>query len=103
MATIAFYGPDLSHASKVVVGIIRTAGGDAEALQTWLSDIDVRRDMVVGQEVTTFIEHHGARTGVMAEQLIGCPHQQGVGYEGDWCPVCRFWQGRDRFTGQPFS
>jgi hypothetical protein len=104
VATIAFYGPDLSLASKVAVGIIRTEGGDAEDLQTWLSDdTDVRRDPLVGQEIISFIELHGAKTVAMAEQIIGCPHQEGVDYDGDWCPVCHFWKGRDRFTGKLFS
>ena len=21
-------------------------------------------------------------------------------YEGEWCPACEFWHGRDRFTGR---
>jgi len=36
----------------------------------------------------------------MTDQIIGCPHQVGIDYEGEWCPVCEFWRGRDRFTGQ---
>jgi hypothetical protein len=38
-----------------------------------------------------------ARDGV-----IGCPHQEGIDYEGEWCPDprCAFWKGRDRFTGE---
>jgi hypothetical protein len=52
VATIAFYGLDLSRVSKVAVGIIRTEGGDAEDLQTWLSDVtDLRRDPMVSQEI----------------------------------------------------
>ena len=23
-----------------------------------------------------------------------------IDYEGEWCPVCHFWKGRDRFTGE---
>jgi hypothetical protein len=30
---------------------------------------------------------------------IGCPHQEGTDYDGEWCPVCEFWHRRDRFTG----
>lgn len=32
--------------------------------------------------------------------IIGCPHQEGIDYQGQWCPVCEFWKGRDRFTGE---
>src|SRR5262249_43340053 len=28
------------------------------------------------------------------------PHQEEIDYEGQWCPFCEFWHGRDRFTGQ---
>ncbi len=42
---------------------------------------------------------HQVRSVAMADGIIGCPHQEGVDYEGEWCPVCEFWRGRDRFTG----
>jgi hypothetical protein len=45
VATVAFYGPDASRASKVVVGIIRSEGGGAEEMKKWFSDTaDLRRD-----------------------------------------------------------
>jgi len=25
---------------------------------------------------------------------------KGIDYQGQWCPVCEFWKGRDRFTGE---
>jgi len=38
----------------------------------------------------------------MADGIMGCPHQQGIDYDGEWCPSpdCTFWHGRDRFTGK---
>jgi hypothetical protein len=39
----------------------------------------------------------------MTDGIIGCPHQEGIDYEGEWCPFCEFWHGRDRFTGQPVN
>jgi hypothetical protein len=104
VATIAFYGPDLSRASKVAVGIVRTEGGQAEDMRTWVSeDTDVRRDPVIGQAVIDFIDHHDVRTVAMGERIIGCPHQEGIDYQGDWCPVCDFWKGRNRLTGKLLS
>jgi hypothetical protein len=36
----------------------------------------------------------------MPEAIIGCPHEEGTDYpEGEACPQCPFWQGRDRFKG----
>jgi hypothetical protein len=26
----------------------------------------------------------------MANGVIGCPHQQGIDFEGEWCPVASF-------------
>jgi ParB-like chromosome segregation protein Spo0J len=37
---------------------------------------------------------------LLAGAQIGCPHQEGIDYEAEWCPVCEFWYSRDRFTGQ---
>ncbi len=103
VATIAFYGPDLFRASKVTVGIIRVEGEEAE-MRTWHnSDADVRQDPVIGQEIAEHLASHGARSVSMTETIIGCPHQEGIDYEGDWCPVCDFWKGRDRFTGKLLS
>ncbi len=36
----------------------------------------------------------------MTDRIIGCPHQEGIDYQGQWCPVREFWKGRDRFTGE---
>jgi hypothetical protein len=47
-----------------------------------------------------FIEKHRVLSVAMTDSIIGCPHQQGIDYEGEWCPTCEFWHGRDRFTGQ---
>ena len=41
-----------------------------------------------------------AKSVVMTDRIIGCPHEEGIDYEGDTCPVCPFWAGRDRWTGE---
>jgi len=101
IATIAFYGPNLSQATKVAVGIVPSEDVEAEVLRTWNVDRgDVRVDPRIAGEILEFLESHGARSVVMTDRIIGCPHQEGIDYEGEWCPVCEFWHGRDRFTGQ---
>ena len=102
-ATIAFYGPDLTRASKVAVGIVRFegAGVEDEDMKSWFSeDGDVRNDPLIGQHIVEFIEAHGVRSVGMGTGIMGWPHQEGIDYEGEWCPVCDFWKGRDRFTGE---
>lgn len=104
LATIAFYGPDLSRASKVTVSIIHTEGGEPEDMQSWSSDTaDMRHDGTTGQEIVEFLDEQGAKSVVMSDGIIGCPHQQGIDYDTDWCPECGFWKGRDRFTGKRLS
>jgi hypothetical protein len=101
VATIAFYGPNLSQATKVAVGIVPSENADVEELRDWKVDRgDVRTDSGIASEILEYIEKHGARTVVMSDGIMGCSHQQGIDYEGEWCPVCQFWHGRDRFTGQ---
>jgi hypothetical protein len=76
-ATICFYGPDASRASKVVVGIVASEHAEVGEMRNWKLD-----------------------AGAMTDRVIGCPHQEGIDYQGQWCPVCEFWKGRDRFTGE---
>jgi hypothetical protein len=60
----------------------------------------VRNKPVIAAEMLAFIETHGAKSVVMSDGLMGCPHQEGIDYEGQYCPdpACAFWHGRDRFT-----
>ena len=100
VATIAFYGPNLSQATKVAVGIVPSENAEVTELRDWKVDRgDVRTDSGIASEILEFIEKHRALSVVMAGAIMGCPHQEGIDYEGEWCPVCEFWHGRDRFTG----
>ena len=101
VATVAFYGPDDTVATKLAVGIVPSKDADVSELKTWISEQgDVRNDADVGGEVLAFIEAAGAKTVVMTDGIIGCPHEEGIDYEGSTCPVCPFWAGRDRWTGK---
>jgi hypothetical protein len=102
VATVAFYGPDDTRASKVAVGIISSEGAGADPLERWFSeDGDVRKDPVVGRQILEFTQHHGVKTVVVTDGIIGCPHEEGVDYpDGEVCPACPFWAHRDRWTGE---
>ncbi len=101
VATIAFYGPDDRHASKVAVGIVRGEKADATDLERWISKAgDVRDDLDTASAVQQFIERHGANSVIIADRIIGCPHEEGVDYAvGAKCPQCPFWANRDRWSG----
>ena len=101
LAMIAFYGPNLSRATKVTVGIVPTENAEVGELRDWKVDSgDIRTDPGISREILEFIEQRQVLSVAMTDGIIGCPHQKGIDYEGEWCPVCVFWHGRDRFTGQ---
>jgi hypothetical protein len=101
VATIAFYGPDNKKATKVAVAIVLTAEQEPAELRRWLSDdCDVRTDAEIATEILTFIDGAGVKTVAMVDQIIGCPHEEGIDYEGPTCPRCPYWAGGDRWTGE---
>ena len=99
-ATIAFYGPTDQLASKVAVGIVLGENQETAHLERWFSQTDIRRDPAVMQRVLEFIRAHAAKSVVLADRILGCPHEEGIDYpEGGHCPACPFWVGRNRFDG----
>ena len=104
IATIAFYGPDNTRASKVVCCIIKNADAEAEPIQKWFTKTDARKSEKILNEVTGFIERNNAKTVTMIDGIIGCPHEEGIDYpDGESCPECPFWKNRDRFTHELIS
>jgi hypothetical protein len=99
IATIAFYGPNNVIATKVVCSIISHEEAEPEPMKKWFSTSDLRKSEQILREVLAFIDENGAKTVSMIEEIIGCPHEEGIDYpEGDYCPDCSYWKGRDRFT-----
>jgi hypothetical protein len=84
LATVALYGPDDSTATKLTVGIVPGEDADATDLRRWLSkeQTDIRDDIRVTEEVLAFITEAGAKSVVMTDRIIGCPHEEGIDYEG---------------------
>ena len=100
IATVALYGPTADLATKIAVSIIPDERKPPDVLERWFSeDIDVRHDPVVGEQIQAFLRQHQARSVVVTDRVIGCPHEEGIDYpEGHSCPRCPYWAGRDRFT-----
>ena len=101
MATVAYYGPDESKATKVVVALFRFDGSAAYPLERWFDDEhDMRLDENVTNRILGFIKEHGARSVAAVGKILGCPHEEGKDYsEGEPCPMCPYWAGRDRWKG----
>jgi hypothetical protein len=102
IATIAYYGPDDKNATKVAVGIVPNENVEPTILKRWFNEeIDIRKDRITNEEIIEFIKEHEAKSVVMADRIMGCPHEEGVDYpDGAKCPKCPFWAIRDRFTGE---
>ena len=62
---------------------------------------DIRKDPEVNEQIVRFLDKHGAKSVVMPDRILGCPHEEGKDYpEGEKCPKCSYWAIRDRFTGE---
>lgn len=105
VGTVAFYGSDDRCATKIAAAVILGEGEEPADLRRWTSeDADLRRNGDVLEEVSAFLKAHGVRSVGMIDRIIGCPHEEGVDYpQGEVCPACPFWAGRDRWTGLPTS
>lgn len=99
-ATVAWYGPDDTRATKAVVSIVPDKGAEPTHQATFVSDgSDLREDPFTGDQVVAFVEKHDAVSVFVAGEILGCPHEEGVDYpEGGSCPECPFWAGRDRWA-----
>ena len=101
VATIAFYGPTADFASKVAVGITRAEGEEPQLKRLLSAGPDVRKDSGIEAQVLELLQQNGVKSVVMTDGLLGCPHEEGIDYpEGESCPECPYWAGRDRFTKQ---
>lgn len=70
-------------------------------MQRWFSENgDVRFDPLITREIQQFVQFHAAKSVIMTDSIIGCPHEEGIDYpDGQVCPRCPFWADRNRWTG----
>lgn len=93
IATIAYYGPDDRTPTKIAVGIVNE-DDEILAFERWAGPgVAVNPEIV--EQIRQFVEEHGAKSAVITDGVIGCPHEEGIDYPlGEGCPFCPFWQGK---------
>src|SRR4051794_962774 len=79
IATVALYGADDTIATKLSVGIVPGEDVEATELRRWFSKepIDIRENNRVAEEVLAFITEFGAKSVIVTDRIIGCPHEEG--------------------------
>ena len=101
VGTLAFYGPDDRRASKVVASVVAGEGQEPAEMRKWFSDDrDLRNDTDVFEQVVGIFDQHGVHSIAMLDRIMGCPHEEGIDYQGPPCPQCPFWANRDRLSGE---
>ena len=45
--------------------------------------LSLTSNAAIAREILEFIESHKALSVAMVDGIIGCPHQQGINYEGE--------------------
>ena len=103
VATMAYYGPDDQHASKVAVGIVTGADSGPDPIRRWMAgSTDVRVDPKIQKEIVDFLASHGVTRVGCVDRIIGCPHEEGLDYPEGMakCPMCTFWADKDRWSGE---
>jgi hypothetical protein len=100
-ATLMFYGPNDQIATKAVVSIIKNKFSDPENFRKWhTAGTEIRADEEIGREIAAYFKEHGVKQTISLDRIFGCPHEEGIDYpEGESCPQCPFWAGRNRATG----
>ncbi len=99
VATVALYGPDDNSATESLsVSARRKCRGRGPPTLVLRRQRN-RDDVDVAEEGLAFIPATGAKWAD-DDRIIGCPHEEGIDYEGSTCPNCPFWVGRDRWTGK---
>ncbi|MCL4319539.1 MAG: hypothetical protein M1596_06600 [Firmicutes bacterium] len=91
IGTIAYYGPDIHTATKVVVAVFRSSGSKVIVMRKWYGE-GVDKDPEVQLEIQAFLTNHHVTNVAVSDGIIGCPHEEGIDYPLDReCPFCQFW------------
>ncbi len=90
LATVTYHGPGPDTATKIVVGILKSADQDP-VIRSW-SGSGIAEDVNSAREIALFIKEHAVNRVLTSEWVLSCPHEEGVDYPlGEDCPQCPEW------------
>lgn len=91
LATLTYHGPDADTATKITVGIIRSKA-EQPLVRHWEGE-GIAENESAALEISRFLEEHAVERVITSENVMSCPHQEGVDYPaGEDCPYCDFWK-----------
>jgi hypothetical protein len=77
VGTVAFYGPDDQHASKVAVAVIVAPDTEPAALQRWFAESGDVRNAAIFEEIALFLRGHKVHTVCYNQGNDGVPARRG--------------------------
>ena len=94
LGTVAVYGPTDKLATKLVASVFPTERIELNARRKWTTDQgDIRENSAIRDELSAFLKDHHVAHAVVTEEIVGCPHEEGIDYPtGSVCPCARFGQ-----------
>ena len=96
--TIVQYGPDDRTVTKVAASAVSRPGRGPDVIRRWVGT-DITKDPTFRKELLDFVLGHHPRSVVLTQGVLGCVHEEGEDYpDGEECPFCPFWRGRDRWA-----
>jgi hypothetical protein len=90
---VTTYGPDRTTATMIVAVVM--ASEDAEPVHRCWVGGNVKAAPDIRSEIADFFFSHAVRSVLYVKENVGCPHEEGVDYpEGEDCPFCPYWEGK---------
>ena len=88
---LTYFGPDNKTITKIVAIIVEKSNVEP-LLRKWIKP-EILSDPGVATEIGQYFLDHNTKDIVIAEGVLGCPHEEGVDYpKGEDCPQCPYWK-----------
>jgi len=93
IGTVAHYGPDDKTTTKIAAGVF-TSLNAKPIVERWVAT-DIMTNPKIQAKVIEFFKEHGVKSVAVTSGNLGCPHEEGKDFpEGEDCPFCPFWAGK---------